>query len=233
MAGKRSDIKKMRILIIEDEKDLAHILKKGLGEKGFTVEVSLDGEEGLYIAETYPFDAILLDIMLPKIDGLTILKELRAKGVDVPVLMITAKGEIEDRIKGLDTGADDYIAKPFEFSELLARLKAVIRRSKGKPSSLITIDDLVIDINSRTVKRAGREIRLSSKEYNLLEYLALNEGRVISRTELIEHVYDADFDLDSNIIDVYINYLRNKIDRGFSSQLIHTVRGAGYMLKGG
>lgn len=223
----------MRILIIEDEKDLAEILKKGLEEKGFTVELSLDGEEGLYMAETFPFDAILLDIMLPEIDGLTILKTLRAKGVDVPVLMITARGEVEDRIKGLDTGADDYISKPFEFSELLARLKAVIRRSKGKPSSIITIDDLVIDINSRTVKRAGREIRLSAREYNLLEYLALNEGRVISRTELIEHVYDAEFDLDSNIIDVYINYLRNKIDRGFSRQLIHTIRGAGYMLKGG
>lgn len=221
----------MRVLIIEDEKNLAQILKKGLEENGFTAEVSLDGEEGLYMAETYPYDAVLLDIMLPEVDGLTILNTLRAKKIDVPVLMITAKGEIEDRIKGLSIGADDYIAKPFDFSELLARLKAVIRRSKGKPSPIITIDNLVIDTNSRTVKRAGKEIRLSAKEYNLLEYLALNEGRVVSRTELIEHVYDAEFDLDSNIIDVYINYLRNKIDKGFDKQFIHTVRGAGYTLK--
>jgi DNA-binding response OmpR family regulator len=184
------------------------------------------------MAETYPYDAVLLDIMLPKVDGLTILNTLRAKKIDVPVLMVTAKGEIEDRIKGLSIGADDYIAKPFDFSELLARLKAVIRRSKGKPSPIITIDDLVIDTNSRTVRRADKEIRLSAKEYNLLVYLALNEGRVVSRTELIEHVYEADFDLDSNIIDVYINYLRNKIDKGFDKQLIQTIRGSGYLLKG-
>lgn len=222
----------MRILIIEDEKNLAQILKKGLEENGFTAEVSLDGEEGLYMAETYPYDAVLLDIMLPKMDGLTILNKLRAKRIDVPALMITAKGEVEDKIKGLSIGADDYIAKPFEFSELLARLKAVIRRSKGKPSPIITIDNLVIDTNSRTVKKAGKEIRLSAREYNLLEYLALNEGRVISRTELIEHVYDAEFDLDSNIIDVYINYLRNKIDKGFDKQIIKTIRGAGYILEG-
>lgn len=221
----------MRVLIIEDERHLANILKKGLEENGFTAEVSLDGEEGLYMAETYPYDAVLLDITLPKIDGLSILNTLRTKKIDVPVLMVTAKGETGDRIKGLSIGADDYIAKPFDFSELLARLKAVIRRSKGKPSPIITIDDLVIDTNYRTVKRANREIRLSAREYNLLEYLALNEGRVVSRTELIEHVYDSEFDLDSNIIDVYINYLRNKIDKGFEKQLIRTVRGAGYTLK--
>lgn len=221
----------MRVLIIEDERYLANILKKGLEENGFTVEVSYDGEEGLYMAETYPYDGVLLDIMLPKVDGLTILNTLRAKKIDVPVLMITARGEIEDKIKGLSIGADDYIAKPFDFSELLARLKAVIRRSKGKPSPIIIIDDLVIDTNSRTVKRADREIRLSAREYNILEYLALNEGRVVSRTELIEHIYDSEFDLDSNIIDVYINYLRNKIDKGFGKQIIFTVRGAGYTIK--
>lgn len=221
----------MRVLIIEDDRYLANILKKGLEENGFTVEVSYDGEEGLYMAETYPYDGVLLDIMLPKVDGLTILNTLRAKKIDVPVLMITARGEIEDKIKGLSIGADDYIAKPFDFSELLARLKTVIRRSKGKPSPIIIIDDLVIDTNSRTVKRADREIRLSAREYNILEYLALNEGRIVSRTELIEHIYDSEFDLDSNIIDVYINYLRNKIDKGFGKQIILTVRGAGYMIK--
>lgn len=221
----------MRVLIIEDDRYLANILKKGLEENGFAVEVSYDGEEGLYMAETYPYDGVLLDIMLPKVDGLTILNTLRAKKIDVPVLMITARGEIGDKIKGLSIGADDYIAKPFDFSELLARLKAVIRRSKGKPSPIIIIDDLVIDTNSRTVKRADREIRLSAREYNILEYLALNEGRVVSRTELIEHIYDSEFDLDSNIIDVYINYLRNKIDKGFGKQIIFTVRGAGYTIK--
>ena len=221
----------MRVLIIEDEKNLAEILKKGLEENSFTVDLSFDGEEGFYMAETYTYDAVILDIMLPKMDGLTILTGLREKKIDVPVLMLTAKGEIEDRVKGLNTGADDYIAKPFEFSELLARLKAVIRRNKGKASPFITIDNLTIDTNSRTVKRGNKEIKLSAKEYNILEYLILNKGRIISRTELTEHIYDMDFDLDSNIIDVYINYLRNKIDKDYSRKIIHTVRGIGYILK--
>lgn len=151
--------------------------------------------------------------------------------MDVPVLLITAKGEVEERVKGLNIGADDYIAKPFDFSELLARLKAVIRRSKGKPSPIIKIDDLIIDTNSRTVKRAEKEIKLSATEYKILEYLALNSGRVVSRTELIEHIYESEFDLDSNVIDVYINYIRNKIDKGSNKQLIQTMRGAGYVLK--
>lgn len=214
----------MRILIIEDERHLAKILKKGLEENGFIVDMCHDGEEGLYMAETYPFDAILLDILLPKMDGLTILNRLRAKNIGVPVLMLTAKGEPEDRVKGLNTGADDYIAKPFDFQELLARLNAVIRRSSNKASPVISIDDLTINMDLKTVTRSGKDIRLSTKEYSLLEYLVLNSGRVISRTELTEHMYDTDFDLDSNIIDVYINYLRNKIDKGFGRNLVHTVR---------
>ena len=222
----------MRILIIEDERHLAKILKKGLEENGFIVDMCHDGEEGLYMAETYPFDAILLDILLPKMDGLTILNRLRAKNIGVPVLMLTAKGELEDRVKGLNTGADDYIAKPFDFQELLARLNAVIRRSSNKASPVISIDDLTINMDLKTVTRSGKDIRLSTKEYSLLEYLVLNSGRVISRTELTEHMYDTDFDLDSNVIDVYINYLRNKIDKGFGRNLVHTVRGAGYVLKG-
>lgn len=222
----------MKILIIEDEKRMAGILKKGLEEQTFIVDVAHDGEEGLYMAENYPYDAILLDIMLPIMDGLTILNELRSKGRDVPVLLITARGEIESRIKGLNFGADDYIVKPFDFSELLARLRSVIRRSKGKTSPVIAIHNLTIDTNSRNVRRSGREIALSATEYNLLEYLALNSGRVISRSELTEHMYDTDFDRDSNVIDVYVNYLRNKLDKGFDRQLIHTVRGAGYLLKG-
>ncbi|MBA3007780.1 MAG: response regulator transcription factor [Proteobacteria bacterium] len=222
----------MRILVIEDEKRLAAILKKGLEESGFVVDVALDGEDGLFMARTYPYDAVLLDILLPKVDGLTVLKKLRAKKIGVPVLMLTAKGELEDRVRGLNLGADDYLVKPFDFLELLARLNTVIRRSMGKASPIIVIDDLSLDMSAKTVTRSGKEINLSAKEYNLLEYLALNSGRVIGRTELTEHLYDTEFDLDSNIIDVYINYLRNKIDKGYDRQLIVTVRGAGYVLKG-
>lgn len=221
----------MRILIIEDEKHLAEILKKGLEENSFVVDLSFDGEEGLYMAETYPYDAVISDLMLPEMDGLTIVKTLRSKNMDVPVIILTARGDVGDRIKGLDIGADDYLAKPFDFSELLARLKAVIRRHKGKPSPVISLADLTIDTSSRTVRRAGKEIKLSAKEYNLLEYLVVNAGKVISRTELVDHIYESEFDLDSNIIDVYINYLRNKVDKGFERPLIHTVRGAGYILK--
>ncbi|MBU4236552.1 MAG: response regulator transcription factor [Proteobacteria bacterium] len=222
----------MRILVIEDEKRLAAILKKGLEESDFVVDVALDGEDGLFMARTYPYDAVLLDILLPKVDGLTVLKKLRAKKIGVPVLMLTAKGELEDRVRGLNLGADDYLVKPFDFLELLARLNTVIRRSMGKASPIIVIDDLSLDMSAKTVTRSGKEINLSAKEYNLLEYLALNSGRVIGRTELTEHLYDTEFDLDSNIIDVYINYLRNKIDKGYDRQLIVTVRGAGYVLKG-
>ena len=221
----------MKILIVEDEKNLVKILKKGLEENSFIVDSSLDGEEGLYMAETFSYDAIILDIMLPKVDGITILNKLRERKIDVPVLLLTARVEIEDKVKGLNLGADDYIVKPFEFSELLARLRAIIRRNKGKASPSIIIDDLIIDINSRTVKRSDKEIKLSAKEYKILEYLALNKGRIVSRTEFTEHIYDMDFDLDSNVIDVYINYLRNKIDKDNSKKLIHTIRGAGYILK--
>ncbi|MEW6054393.1 MAG: response regulator transcription factor [Nitrospirota bacterium] len=222
----------MKILIVEDEKNLVKILKKGLEEHSFIIDCSFDGEEGLYMAETFTYDAIILDIMLPKVDGLTVLDNLRKSKVDVPVLLLTARGSVEDRVRGLNIGADDYIVKPFDFSELLARLKAIIRRTKGKASPLIIIDDLTIDTNARTVRRTDEEIKLSAKEYSILEYLAINKGRIISRTELIEHVYAEDFDLDSNVIDVYINFLRNKIDRNYSKKLIHTVRGAGYILKG-
>jgi len=222
----------MKILIIEDEQKLARLLKKGLEENEFTVDLSFDGEEGLHLAEAYPYDAVLLDIMLPGRDGLSILKTLRSKRIDVPVLVVTARGAVEDRIKGLDIGADDYISKPFDLAELMARLRAAIRRSKGKPSPVIAVVDLVIDTNAKTVTRAGRSIPLSAREYMLLEYLALNSGRVVSRTELIEHVYATEYEWDSNVIDVYINYLRNKVDKGFGKPLIHTRRGAGYVLTG-
>ncbi len=221
----------MRVLVVEDEQNLARIIKKGLEENSFAVELSFDGEEGLYMAETFQFDAVILDVMLPKLDGLAVLEKLRSRQIAVPVLMLTAMGEIEDRVKGLNVGADDYLPKPFDFSELLARLRAVIRRNKGEASSVIKISDLEIDMNSQTVKRAGHELKLSATEYRILEYFVMNRDRVISRAEIIEHVYDTGYDLDSNVISVYINYLRNKMDKGFDKQLIHTVRGSGYILR--
>ena len=221
----------MKILIIEDERKLAWLLQKGLEENSFTVDLCHDGEEGLYMAENFSYDAILLDLMLPRMDGISILKSLRAHMIDVPVLVVTARGDVEDRIKGLDIGADDYISKPFDLTELMARLRSVIRRSKGRPSPLLTIGDLVIDTNGKTVVRAGQSFVLAAREYAILEYLAMNTGRVVSRSELIEHIYATGYDWDSNVIDVYINYLRNKVDKGFGETLIHTVRGAGYILQ--
>lgn len=220
----------MRLLIIEDEKPLAIVLKKGLEEQGFTVDLSFDGEDGLFMAGSYPFDAILLDIMLPKVDGLEILSQLRDRGVDTPVLLLTARGTMEDKVTGLESGADDYIAKPFDFPELLARVRSVIRRNKGKPAPLIRIGELQIDTNTRQALRGGQDLGLSAKEYEYLEYLALNQHRVVARQELLDHIYSTCYDFDSNIIDVYISNLRRKIDRNFATPLIHTIRGAGYRL---
>ncbi len=221
----------MKILLIEDETDLAEIIKQGLEENSFSVEMCHDGEDGLFMAGNYPYDAVILDIMLPTMDGFAVLKNMRAQKVRVPVLMLTARGGIGDKVKGLDTGADDYLVKPFEFPELISRLKAIIRRNKGEASPLISIDNLTIDINSRTVKRAGKEIKLSSREYRMLVYISLNRGRVISRNQISEYIYDPDYEGDSNIVDVYINYLRNKIDKAHENKLIHTIRGEGYTIK--
>lgn len=221
----------MRILIVEDEKNLANTLKKGLSEEGYSADVAYNGEEGGFLAETEPYDLIILDIMLPKVDGLTILMNLRKQGIKTPVLMLTAKDTVLDKVKGLDTGADDYLTKPFDFEELLARIRALLRRKGEVKSAVVSIGDLEIDTASHQIRREGREIPLSAREYALLEYLAYNKGKVVSRTDISEHIYDYDFDLDSNIIDVYINFLRNKIDKGYDKKLIQTVRGAGYILK--
>lgn len=223
----------MRIILIEDEKSLANIIKKGLQEEGYSVDAAHDGEEGLYMAENIPADAIILDIMLPKMNGLQILETMRKNNIKTPVLLLTAKDTVLDKIKGLDTGADDYLTKPFEFGELLARIRSLLRRVDEIKSPLITIEDLEINTASHGVKRAEKEIALSAKEYAILEYLAYNKDRVVTRTEITEHIYDESFDLDSNIVDVYINYLRNKIDKGFKKKLIHTIRGKGYILKAG
>jgi len=221
----------MRILLVEDEKDLAAIVRQGLEEEGYTVESAYDGEEGLYMAENLPVDLIILDIMLPLIDGLSILKSIRKKGMTTPVLLLTARDAILDKITGLDTGADDYLTKPFVFGELLARVRSLIRRKTTVKEAVIRIADLEINTADHEVRRGGKVITLSAREYALLEYLAYKKDSVVSRTDIVEHIYHEDDEMDSNVIDVYINYLRNKIDKEFKSKLIHTVRGSGYILK--
>jgi len=222
----------MRILIVEDEKLLADIIKKGLEEEDYAVDVTYNGEDGLFMAENEPSDLIILDIMLPIVDGMTILKKIRKAGVKTPVLMLTAKDTLADKVSGLDSGADDYLTKPFLFEELLARIRALLRRNSEAKTSMIEVGDLVINMATREVKRRGRDILLSAKEYVLLEFLAINKNKVLSRTVLSEHLYDYNFDLDSNVIDVFIHRIRNKIDKGFERELIHSLRGSGYMLKG-
>jgi len=217
----------VRILIVEDEETLANILKEGLTEEGYAVDVAYTGDDGLYMAETMPYDVIILDLMLPEIDGFTVLERLRAKGIETPVLILTARDSIDDKVKGLDKGADDYITKPFEFSELLARVRALIRRASGKRSPVIKIQNITINTSSREVFKNGKKIPLSAKEYAILLYLVTNQGRVVTREELTEHVYDWEKSIESNVIDVYINFLRKKL----SKDLIETVRGVGYIVR--
>jgi|SRR5208337_500265 len=221
----------MRILIVEDEKPLADVIKQGLHEEGYAVDVAYNGEDGLFMAENEPSDLIILDIMLPIVDGITILKKIRKRGIKSPVLMLTARDALSDKISGLDSGADDYLTKPFLFEELLARMRALLRRSSEVKSAMTEIGDLAINMATHEVTRSGKDISLTAKEYALLEYMALNKNQVLSRTSLTEHLYDQDFNLDSNVIDVFINRLRTKIDKGFHKGLIQTLRGAGYMLK--
>ncbi len=222
----------MRVLVVEDERTLANLIKEGLEEENFSVDVAYDGEEGLFLAENEPYDAIILDIMLPKIDGIEILRQIRDRGIKTPVLMLTAKSSVEDKVLGLDSGADDYLTKPFSFEELLARLRAVIRRAFGETENIVKVADLELNLNTHEVKRGGVKIELSSKEYALLEYLVLNRNKLLTRSQISEHIYDYEYDFDSNVIDVMIARLRKKIDKGFNKKLIHTVRGAGYMIKG-
>jgi len=221
----------MRILLVEDERKIAHFIERGLKEEHYAVDVAYEGENAIYMAQANPYDLLILDIMLPGMDGITICRELRRNKIDVPILMLTAREKVQDRIKGLDSGADDYLTKPFAFEELLARVRALLRRKSGRTAALLRIADLELDRNSHRVRRADKEIELTAKEYSLLEYLLLNAGQVVTRTMICEHVWDIHFDSDTNVIDVYVNYLRNKIDKGFGSALIHTVRGMGYILK--
>ncbi|MDH7598473.1 MAG: response regulator transcription factor [Sedimentisphaerales bacterium] len=223
----------MRLLVIEDYQPLRHSLVSGLQEHGFAVDSAADGEEGLWHATTNDYDVIILDIMLPGLDGLEILKQLRAKNKQTSVLILTAKDTLQDRVTGLDLGADDYLVKPFSFQELLARTRALIRRRYAQKNPTIQLGDLFIDLISQRVWLAGQEIRLTAKEYALLEYLAMRAGQVVSRTDIWEHVYQFESTASSNVVDVYIGYLRKKLDRPRKPSLIQTIRGRGYMLKAG
>ncbi len=220
----------MRILQVEDDMRIANFLAKGLQENAYAVDRATNGADALYQASINSYDAIILDVMLPKKNGFEVCRELRAKGIKTPILMLTARDAVEDRIEGLDYGADDYLTKPFAFDELLARLRALLRRSAEIRPPKITIADLEIDTNAQRVWRGGSEIFLTTKEYALLEYLAREKGKVVGRAAIAEHVWDENFDVFSNLIEVYIKRLRSKMDENFVVQLIHTRRGAGYVL---
>jgi len=220
----------MKILVVEDEQRVAQFIQKGLKEEGHAVDCAYDGEEGGFLAEVNEYDLVILDLMLPKKNGVAVCREIRERGVATPVLMLTARDSVEDKVRGLDAGADDYLTKPFAFEELLARTRALLRRSSESKAPVLKIADLELDPMSRRVTRSEQAIRLTTKEYALLEYMMRNPDRVLSRTRIGEHVWDMNFDPESNVIDVYVSHLRNKVDKGFAPPLIHTLRGQGYML---
>ena len=223
---------RVRVLLVEDQATLLRALRQGLEEEGFAVDTAADGEEADVKARTTPYDVVVLDIMLPKIDGLTLLKNWRQSGVTTHVLMLTARGTKDDKVIGLDSGADDYLTKPFELDELLARVRALVRRGHQVKSPVLKVHDLTIDTAARQVERAGQKIHLTPREYALLEFLAFHRGKVVTRTMIWEHLYDEYDENTSNVVDVYIRYLRIKIDKGFEMPLILTKWGEGYMLRG-
>jgi DNA-binding response OmpR family regulator len=220
----------MRVLLVEDEPGIAQFVQQGLVEAGYAVDIAFDGYAGLDYALAAEYDIIVLDIMLPEMDGLKLLQTLRSQGIKIPVLLLTARDTVEDRVRGLDAGADDYLHKPFAFSELLARLRALLRRPPLQVDTILRVGDLEMDVASREVRRAGKVIDLSPREFTLLEYLMRHPRQVLTRDRITEHIWNFDFYGDSNVVDVYIGYLRRKIDRGFNPPLLHTVRGIGYRL---
>jgi two-component system copper resistance phosphate regulon response regulator CusR len=220
----------VRILLVEDESRVAGFIAKGLREQAYAVDIASDGEQALYQAAVNQYDIVILDVMLPLKDGHTVCRELRASGFRTPILMLTARGAVDDRVEGLDSGADDYLAKPFDFKELLARLRALLRRSAALRPQVLRVADLTLNTASHAAARAGKPVSLTAKEYALLEFLVLNQGRVAGREQIGQHVWDENFDPLSNVIDVYIKRLRAKLDTGFSRRLIHTRRGEGYIL---
>ena len=221
----------MRILVIEDEQRISSFIQRGLKEEHYVVDLASDGEEGGYLADINPYDLIILDIMLPKEDGVTVCKKLRKKKNTTPILMLTARNTVKDKVSGLNAGADDYLPKPFSFEELLARVRALLRRPKDQNLNVLKIADLELNQLTNEVKRSNKLINLTTKEYALLEYFMLHANQVVTRTMISEHVWNENFDSFTNVIDVYIKYLRNKIDDGFKQKLIHTMRGRGYILK--
>lgn len=220
----------MKILVIEDEKRITSFIRKGLQYEGYTVDVAYDGVTGWQKAQDENLDLVVLDIMLPEMDGISLCSQMRDKGLHTPVIMLTAKDSVDDRVRGLDAGADDYLVKPFSFKELLARIRSLLRRGDSTKQVMLKVGDLVVDPASREIKRGERLIELSRKEYSLLEYLIRNQNQVLTRTMIAEHVWDYDFDSFTNTIDVYIRYLRKKIDDGENRKLIRTVRGVGYKI---
>lgn len=221
----------MRILVAEDEHDLNEIIVKKLVEEGYSVDACYDGAEAIDILSYTEYDAILLDIMMPKADGFQVLTALRSSRKETPVLFLTARDAIEDRVRGLDSGACDYLVKPFSLEELAARVRAALRTAHGKSTNILTVGDLMLDSGTKSVTRGGRSIELSAKEYALLEYLMLNQGIVLSREKIENHIWNFDYEGGTNVVDVYISYLRKKIDEGQELRLIHTVRGRGYVLR--
>ncbi|RMH31323.1 MAG: DNA-binding response regulator [Nitrospirae bacterium] len=221
----------MRILVIDDEPKVASFIRRALEEENYAVDVASDGQSGLDFAKSVNYDLIVLDLMLPQLPGMAVLQQLRAARIHTPLLILTARAELDQRVRGLDAGADDYLTKPFAIEELLARARALLRRGSGSSTEILQVEDLVINTATHEVTRGGQRIELTSKEYALLEYLMRNAGRVLTRPMIIEHVWDLDFDTFTNVIDVYISYLRNKIDRGRDRSLIQTVRGSGYMIR--
>lgn len=220
----------MRVLLIEDEKRMAGFIKRGLQEEHYAVDVAYDGEQGIYLAENNPYDVIILDVILPYESGIFVCEHLRDKGIRTPVLLLTAKSSVKDKVRGLDAGADDYLTKPFAFEELTARVRALTRKNSASKNNILKVDDLELDRAAHKVFRGGKEVSLANKEYALLEYLMLNAGHVVTRTMISEHVWDESFDTLTNVFDVYIHRLRSKIDKDFPKPLIHSVRGAGYVL---
>lgn len=220
----------MRVLVVEDEDKIAAFIKKGLEEEGYAVDVVGDGESALDYASSVDYDVIILDIMLPRRDGISVCQKLRERGCNAPILMLTARDAVDDRVRGLDAGADDYLVKPFAFRELVARIRALLRRSRDVISSQLQVGDLVLDTRTRVAQRGGRKIELTAREYALLEFLMRNKNQVLTRAQIAEHVWDYDFFSESNIVDVYIRYLRVKVDADFEPKLIQTVRGVGYKI---
>ncbi|MBP1769618.1 MAG: two component transcriptional regulator, winged helix family [Candidatus Aminicenantes bacterium] len=221
----------MRILVVEDERKIAEFLRKGLKAEGYAVDVAGDGEAGHFMAGTQDYDLMILDLRLPKMDGITLCRTLRAEKFAAPILMLTVRDSVKDKVQGLDSGADDYLTKPFDFEELLARVRALLRKCGATEATRLQVDDLVVDLLGHTASRASAAIPLTAKEFSLLEYLMRNAGVVVSRAMIAEHVWDIHFDSFSNVIDVSVNHLRSKVDKDFPKKLIHTVRGRGYVLK--